>query len=136
MRAEQAWESDERKEPMTAKHPGPPPKLWAYAYEILPAQPERRLRSIRSLLEQARSDAKHNARTWEARYVLERQITHILVVTDSPDQASEPNRRLEAALMGLRVGFSLTAPMTVDTPDGGPAAQDPTAGKGDDGKDP
>jgi hypothetical protein len=45
--------------------------------------------------------------------VLQQQATHILVVSDSPHQDREANRRLEAELKELQVAFSITAPMAV-----------------------
>jgi hypothetical protein len=87
--------------------------IWAYAYQIDPPQPEDRLRAIKALLEHEHSDAKLRAETWRGRFVQERQITHILVVSDTPDQSREVNRKLEAALKELKAGFSITAPMAV-----------------------
>ena len=99
---------------MVEKRRGPPPKtIWAYAYEIVPPQAELRLRAIRTLLDQEHSDATLRARTWEGRLVRQQQISHIMVVSDSPDQDREVNRRLEAELKELQAGFSLTAPMAV-----------------------
>jgi hypothetical protein len=90
-----------------------PKKIWAYAYQIVPSQPEERLASIKALLEHEHTDATHTARTWEGRFVHEEQITHILVVADSPDQNLEVNRRLSAELSALHAGFSVTVPMAV-----------------------
>jgi hypothetical protein len=87
--------------------------LWAYAYEIVPPQPEDRLRTISALLDRERADARDRARTWESRVVVEDHVTHILVVSDSPQQDLEVNRRVEAELRDLRAGFSVTAPMAV-----------------------
>ena len=87
--------------------------LWAYAYEIVPPQPEDRLRSINALLDRERAEARNGARTWESRVVVEDHITHILVVSDSPQQDREVNRRVEAELRDLSAGFSITAPMAV-----------------------
>lgn len=92
----------------------PPARMmWAYAYQIVPAQPEGRLSTIRAVLEAEHSLAKEDARTWQGKFVQENQITHILVVSDSPDQDGDANRRLEAALKELQTGFVLTAPMPV-----------------------
>ena len=94
----------------------PPPTtktIWAYAYEMVPPQPQDRLPAIRALLDLAQRDAKLDARTWKGRLVLEDQITHILVVSDSPAQDTDLNRRLEAELRDLDVGFSITAAMAV-----------------------
>ncbi len=87
--------------------------LWAYAYEIVPSQAEDRLRAIQALLDEEHLNAKRNARNRGSRVVLEEKITHILVVTDSPDQKLEVNRRLEGELRKLRAGFAITVPMEV-----------------------
>ena len=92
--------------------PGPKPP-WAYAYQIVPPQPEDRLRAVKVLLEQEGAQAKAQERTWEGRLVVERQVTHILVVSDSPDQDLEVNQRLEAELRGMEAGFAMTVPMAV-----------------------
>lgn len=98
--------------------PGGTKPSWAYAYQIVPPQPADRLRAIRTLLAKERERATSGERTWEGRLVMEQQATHILVVSDSPEQSLEANKRLEAALAGLEVGFALTAPMAVsDDPD-------------------
>lgn len=98
---------------MTKKQ-GPPVKpMWAYAYQIVPPQSESRLAAIRELLDREHTLAKGGAHTWEGRFVLEQQITHILVVSDSPEQDGGSNRRLESALGELQAGFVLTAPLAV-----------------------
>jgi len=92
----------------------PTPKtVWAYAYQILPAQPAARLHSIKSLLDHAHAEAQRGARTWTGRVVVEEQVTHILIVSDSPEQDQEVNRRLEAKLQELNAGFLITAPIAV-----------------------
>jgi hypothetical protein len=95
-----------------------PKTVWAYAYQILPPQPAARLHAIKSLLDHAHTEAQRDARTWTGRVVVEDQVTHILIVTDSPEQNHEVNRRLEAKLLELNAGFSITAPIAVadDTP--------------------
>ena len=90
-----------------------PKAIWAYAYQIVPPQSEDRLRTIKTLLDHENSDAQRGARTWAGRVVLERQITHILVVSESPEQNHEVNQRLEAELKALKAGFSITASMAV-----------------------
>lgn len=87
---------------------------WAYAYEIIPAQPQDLLRSIEALLDGEHADAIEAARTWGSRIVVEPRVTHILVVSDSPQQDLEINRRLEATLQELGARFSVTAPLAVD----------------------
>lgn len=105
-----------RKRPST-RGASPAPRLapvWAYGYAIDPPQPESRLAAIRSLLEREQTTAKDAARTWEGRLVLEPNVTHILVVSDSPEQILEANQRLEEALRALSVGFLVTAPLEVE----------------------
>jgi tRNA/tmRNA/rRNA uracil-C5-methylase (TrmA/RlmC/RlmD family) len=87
--------------------------IWTYAFQIEPPQTEHRLRTIKTLLEQEQADAERHARTWVGRVVREQQITHILVVSDSPEQSRDVNRRLEAEFKALAVGFSISAPMVV-----------------------
>lgn len=90
-----------------------PKTLWAYAYEIAPPQAEDQLSAIRTLLEREHADAQRAARTWTARLVCEPQVTRILVVSDSPEQNREVNRRLEGQLRQLKAQFALTVPMAL-----------------------
>jgi hypothetical protein len=100
---------------MEKKKRAPPPVgVWAYGYEIAPPLARHRLRLIESLVEEERSNAKLSARTWEGRLVAEEQVTHILVVADSPSQDLEVNRKLEAELKRLEAVFSLTSPLEVE----------------------
>lgn len=98
--------------PDTKRNP-PPKTIWAYAYQILPPQGAERLNAITPLLDQAHRDAHRDARTWTGRVVVEEQVTHILIVSDSPDQNHEVNQRLEAKLQELNAGFSITVPVAV-----------------------
>lgn len=99
---------------MATQNPGPAAKtVWTYAYQIVPPQTVGRLAAIKNLLEHEHADARREARTWVGRVVLERQITNILVVSDSPEQNRAVNRRLEVELKLLNVGFSITAPLAV-----------------------
>src|SRR5882762_8823218 len=99
---------------MLDKKRTPPPKtIWAYAYQILPPQGAKRLHAITTLLDHAHAEAKRGARTWTGRVVVEEQVTHILIVSDSPEQDHEVKRSLEAKLQELNAGFSITAPIAV-----------------------
>jgi len=92
----------------------PPPKtIWAYAYQILPPQGAKRLHAIKTLLDHAHTEAQRGERTWTGRVVVEEQITHILIVSDSPEQNHEVNRQLEAKLQELKAGFAITVPVAV-----------------------
>jgi hypothetical protein len=98
---------------MPNQHPPLPKTIWAYAYQILPPQGAERLRAINSLLDHAHTEAQRDARTWTGRVVVEEQVTHILIVSDSPEQDHEVNQRLEAKLQELNAGFSITVPVAV-----------------------
>ncbi len=92
---------------------GVPKSLWAYAYEIVPPPAEDQLSAIRTLLEKEHSEARRAARTWTGKLVYGPQVTHILVVSDSPDQRRDVNRRIEGRLKQLKAAFALTVPMAV-----------------------
>jgi hypothetical protein len=96
--------------------PQPPPKpSWTYAYQVVPPQGEARMRSIKTLLDREHEETRRGARSWRGQLVREHQVTHILIVTDSPEQDLAFNRRLEAALAELDFGFSKTAPLQVES---------------------
>ena len=94
-----------------------PRTLWAYGYEILPSQGEDPMKEIGALLSDEHENAKHMDRVWAGRMVREQRVTHIMVVSDSPDQTGSINRRIEKRLERLKAGYSLSAPMAV-TDDG------------------
>lgn len=99
---------------MPDKKSAPIPKtVWAYAYQIQPPQGAKRLHEIKSLLDHAHAEAQRGARTWTGRVVVEEQVTHILIVSDSPEQNHDGNIHLEAKLKELNAGFSITVPMAV-----------------------
>jgi len=88
--------------------------LWAYAYQIVPPQPARRLGTIRALLKEETAAARGSSRTWSGRLVLERRATHILIVSDDAlGRDHQINRRLEAELERLDAAFSMTEPLAV-----------------------
>lgn len=91
-----------------------PPSTWAYAYQIAPPQAADRLRPITTLLAHEGDVARREGRIWTAKVVLEQHVTHILVVSDDPEQDREINRRLEANLNDLKAGFSITIPLAVE----------------------
>ena len=91
--------------------------LWAYAYEIRPPLPSAQLRTIRVLLKDATAAAQDAVRTWSARLVLERRVTHILIVSDDVGLDDAIKGRLDAELGRLDASFSVTAAMAV-TPRG------------------
>jgi hypothetical protein len=87
--------------------------LWAYAYEIVPPQPSRRLGTIRTLIEGETAAAHGRSRAWSARLVLGRRSTHILIVSDFRARNRAINHQLEAELERLEAPFSVTAPLAV-----------------------
>ena len=90
--------------------PSPKP-LWAYVYQLLPPQLAERLRTIQPLLDDEQLDARRTGRTWAGRVVPEERITHILVVSDSPEQNEGSNEKLESELDELKTKFSVSAPL-------------------------
>lgn len=97
----------------THDRPPRPEETWAYGYEISPAMSPDRLAVIERLLQEENTTARLETRTWQGRFVTEEQVTHILVVSDSPDQERAINRRLEEAFGKLKAGFSLTPATSV-----------------------
>lgn len=88
--------------------------LWAYAYQIVPPQPARRLGAIRTLLKEETAAARGSPRIWSGRLVLEQRATHILIVSDDARGRDHPiNRLLEAELERLGAAFSVTEPLAV-----------------------
>ena len=84
---------------------------WAYAYQLTPPQSVERLQAIQPLLDDVLALARREARTWAGTVVLEERVTHILIVSDSPEQNHDGNRRLETALSELGAAFSISPPM-------------------------
>lgn len=90
-----------------------PRTTWAYAYQIVPPQTKSQLRAVSALLDQEHSAAKNGSRTWAGRLILGARMTRILIVSDNLEQSRKVNRRLEAELKHLEVGFSITAPVAL-----------------------
>jgi len=96
-----------------------PGSLWAYAYLVVPPQSKSRLSALRSIVDHENSAAERGVRTWNGRIVPEKRITHILIVSDSPEQNRGINQKLEAELNRIKAQFFLTNPMALpDFPDG------------------
>src|SRR2546430_6284548 len=89
------------------------PKSWAYAYQLDPPQPEPRFAKLKILLRRARQAARRDGRLWTGQIVMEAHITHILVVTDAPDEGRAVDRAIDAELKRLKMGFAITRPARV-----------------------
>lgn len=87
--------------------------LWAYTYRLDPPQTVTRLKAVRALLEREHTAALSRTGTWEGRLVVDDRISHILVLSDSPQLDGDVNRRLETALRALDASFALTVPMAI-----------------------
>lgn len=83
---------------------------WVYAYQLDPPQPEPRFKKLHALIRQAQSAAQRGGRLWTGRIVVETLVTHLLIVTNHPDQVPAVNRAIEAELKQLDMGFALTGP--------------------------
>jgi len=99
--------------------------LWVYAYQMDPPRAAERMRRIRALLEEENRAARAASRQWTARMVVEEQVTHLLIVSDTPELDGEVNRRLEARLKALELEYSLTIPLPLQHRDAPPGAVDP-----------
>ena len=93
-------------------------KSWAYAYQLDPPQPEPRLAKVKTLLRRARLAAQRDGRLWTGQIVVEAHITHILIVTDAPDEVRAVDRAIDAELKRLKMGFAVTGPARVSLPRG------------------
>jgi len=91
-------------------------KSWAYAYQLNPPQPEPRFAKVKLLLRRARLAAQRDGCLWTGQIVMESHITHILVVTDAPDEVRAVDRAIDAELKRLKMGFAITGPAMVSLP--------------------
>lgn len=95
-----------------------PPTLWAYAYEVVPPQPSAEWAALRALLDAEHATAEREGHRWTGKLVYKQLVTHLLVVSDHPDQDRDINRRVEEWLKLVSPAFSITAPkaLTVAEP--------------------
>ena len=87
--------------------------IWTYGYTLLPPVTRDRMGPMEALLDQGHADARLAALVWEGRLVNGDGITHILVVSDRPDQDLEVNQLLVAELNRLEAPFVITRAMAV-----------------------
>jgi len=83
--------------------------LWAYGYQLVPPIARDRMGPMEALLDDGHANALLAELTWEGRLINGDGITHILVVSDRPDQDLEVNRLMEAELNRLEAPFAMTA---------------------------
>lgn len=89
------------------------PKLWAYTYRLIPPMRPERVRALRTLLARVEKAAAKRDAVWEGRMVADERISHILVLSDSPDLDDTINRRIAAALHALDAAYAITVPLAV-----------------------
>jgi hypothetical protein len=94
--------------------------LWAYGYALAPPVARDRLAVMQTILDAGRAEARTRSEVWEGRFINGDYITHILVVSGSPDQKREINRRLEAELNRLAAVFSVSRSVEVERDPGRP----------------
>ena len=107
-----------------------PPTLWAYAYEVLPPQPSAEWAELRVLLDAEHAAAEREGRRWTGKLVYKQLVTHLLVVSDHPDQDRDINRRVEEWLKMVSPAFSMTVPkalMVAEPPPRRPARRRPAS---------
>ncbi|MDT8369651.1 MAG: hypothetical protein RQ745_10625 [Longimicrobiales bacterium] len=92
---------------------GPDRVLWAYGYELAPPVARDRLGSMQAVLDAGHTEARKTSEIWEGRFINGDYITHILVVSDTPAQDLDINRRVEAELTRLDAGYSVSASLEV-----------------------
>ena len=90
-----------------------PAVIWAYAYRLEPPQKASRLKAVKALLAREHELAKERSGTWEGRLVDDDRVSHILVLSDTPDLTGDSNKQLELALQSINARFILTVPMVV-----------------------
>jgi len=92
--------------------------IWTYGYVLVPPIARDRMGPMEVLLHDGHTQAVLGARTWEGRLINGDDITHILVVSDRPEQNLEVNLLLEAELNRLKAPFEVTEAVVVgDLPD-------------------
>ena len=115
---------------MTSTQHRSPHRLWAYAYEIVPPQPSKRLDRVRALVEGENLAALTGPGAWAGRLVLEKKVTHILIVSDTPVRKREINCKLAAELERLHADFSVTEPLVIGNPPEPILGHKPSRGNG------
>ncbi|MFO8173894.1 MAG: hypothetical protein R6T96_06390 [Longimicrobiales bacterium] len=76
------------------------------------------MHAVQGLLHREETEARKDARSFGSRLVTREQVTHILIVSDTPRQDLEANRRLEAELGEMEADFFITAATAIGDEDG------------------
>lgn len=87
--------------------------IWTYGYALMPPIARDRLGPMKALLDDGHAKATLAALIWEGRLINGNDITHILVVSDRPDQDLEVNQLLEAELNRLEAPFAITGAVAI-----------------------
>ncbi len=82
--------------------------IWAYGYVLVPPVERHRVGPLQAALDNGNQKARLGAHTWEARLINGDDITHILVVSDRPEQDLDANQLLEVELNRLDAPFEIT----------------------------
>ncbi len=88
-------------------------EIWTYGYVLLPPISRDRMGPMKVLLENGHRQATLSALIWEGRLINGDDITHILVVSDRPDQDLEINHSLAAELSRLEAPYAITRAMAL-----------------------
>jgi hypothetical protein len=94
-----------------------PDRLWVYAYLIVPPFAGHLLITLRLLMQREHVRARVEGRTWSGRLVLERLITQVLVVSDSPGQDLGINDEIVAELRRIKANFVTTSSLELPRDD-------------------
>lgn len=95
------------------RHNGSTRALWAYGYQLAPPVARDRLGGMQAILDAGHAEARERAQVWEGRFINGDHITHILVVSGTPAQDLDINRRLEAELMRLETVYSMSVSVEI-----------------------
>jgi hypothetical protein len=87
--------------------------IWIYGYALIPPIARDRMGPMKALLDDGHAKARLATLIWEGRLINGDDVTHILVVSDRPDQDLEVNQRLEAELNRLETSFAITLSVAI-----------------------
>lgn len=98
---------------MNQEAEAPTPHIWAYGYKLSPPVTRLRLEGIQTLLDDEHRDAQQTDRIWSGRLINGDEITHILIVSGTPDQELPVNLRLAQEFDRLAADYLVTAPLVI-----------------------